>query len=65
MRHGDVFKIKLYIRLEKSLMKLQKQLINFNTMVVQVLCHKFPMEPVTFCNFKRKTKVFPVFCEGV
>lgn len=37
MRHGDVFKMKLYIRLEKSLMKLQKQLINFNTIVVQLL----------------------------
>jgi len=36
MRHGDVFKMKLYLRLEKSLMELQKQLINFNTLVVQV-----------------------------
>jgi len=59
MRHGDVFKMKLYIGLEKSLMKLQKQLINFNTMVIQVSCHKFLMESVKFCNFKRKTNVFP------
>jgi hypothetical protein len=37
IRHGDVSKIKLYILFEKSLMKLQSQLNNFNTMLIQVI----------------------------
>jgi len=36
LMHGDVVKAKLYIRFEKSLLKLQKQFINLNTIIIQV-----------------------------
>jgi hypothetical protein len=36
LMHGDVMKAKLYIRFEKSLLKLQKQFINLNTIIIQV-----------------------------
>ncbi|XP_069695640.1 uncharacterized protein [Periplaneta americana] len=37
LMHGDVFKAKMYIRFEKSLLKLQKQFVNLNTIIIQLL----------------------------
>jgi hypothetical protein len=36
LMHGDVLQAKIYIQFEKSLLKLQKQFINLNIVIIQV-----------------------------
>lgn len=37
LMHGDVMQAKIYIQFEKSLLKLQKQFINLNIIIIQLL----------------------------